>query len=222
MVSTISRTTSIWEITRLNRKTSFIYVNNVCIEFKLLLSNTPNPSSIAIKSDHVRIIARKTKDKLIDSEPDDVSEINGTIRIIKEGSVDSGCSIYLLEDGTIQISGAKIILGNAEDDGGKTSQPYMRFDEFEKWKDGIRDSVANSLKDIESKIKNLQVAIQTSFAQSNCAPFGPDTGLIAALSLPDISTPYNIGSSTGNGSINNVNNSFDDTKNIQSKRVFGE
>ena len=173
-------------------------------------------SAIVVKSDHVRIIARKTKDKLINAEPEDISDINGTIRIVKEGSADSGCSIYLLEDGTIQISGAKIILGNAESDGGKSSQPYMRFDEFSNWEKNLKEATINSFKDIENKINNLRTTLSTAFNASYCVPFAPDASLQVAAQTPDLSSTYK------NATISILEQKFDAIEPIKSERVFGE
>lgn len=102
-------------------------------------------ASIAIKSDHVRIVARKTKDRNSGNEPDDVSEINGSIRIVKEGtSGDQGdlATILIEPDGTIHISGSKIYIGRAKGDGAKDGdaleggQPYIRYKQLEKlWQD---------------------------------------------------------------------------------------
>jgi hypothetical protein len=96
---------------------------------------------VVIKSDEVRIIARK-KDA---DKPKGSPEINGSIRIIKEGDKkgDAAC-ILILPDGTIQISGSKIILGRVEADDGKKettaggdgpgqSEPYMRYSDFSIW-----------------------------------------------------------------------------------------
>lgn len=74
-------------------------------------------ASVVVKSDHVRIIARK--------DPDDLTgKVNGTIRIIKEGPPkvpandsagppDGERSLIVIEpDGTIIIDGPRIVLGN--------------------------------------------------------------------------------------------------------------
>ncbi len=80
---------------------------------------------IVMKSDEIRIIARK------DDERD---EINGSIRIIKEGTVNEDqASIYLLPDGTVQVTGSKIFIGQADQGSGpgpKSSQPYVRYSDL--------------------------------------------------------------------------------------------
>ena len=83
------------------------------------------PAAIVVKSDEVRIIARK-KDS-----GDPVSgapEINGSIRLIKEGdATDDLAAIFILPDGTIQISGKQILLGRANADG-RTRSTYAMLD----------------------------------------------------------------------------------------------
>ena len=80
---------------------------------------------MVVKSDEVRIIARK-KDS-----GDPVSgapEINGSIRLIKEGDAsDDLAAIFILPDGTIQISGKQILLGRAHADG-RTKSIYAMLD----------------------------------------------------------------------------------------------
>jgi len=84
---------------------------------------------VVLKSDEVRIIGRKDED----------NDINGSVRIVKQGTKDDDlAAIVLLPDGTIQISGNKIYLGRSTDDGGVgggpgegDSQPYVKYQELE-------------------------------------------------------------------------------------------
>jgi len=84
---------------------------------------------VVLKSDEVRIIARK----------DNENSINGSIRIVKQGSTsDDLATVVLLPDGTIQISGNKIYLGRSTTDGGAgggpgagESQPYVKYQDLE-------------------------------------------------------------------------------------------
>jgi len=88
-------------------------------------SSIEYPAAVVVKSDEVRIIARK-KDS-----GDPVSgapEINGSIRLIKEGDAsDDLAAIFILPDGTIQISGKQILLGRAHADG-RTKSIYAMLD----------------------------------------------------------------------------------------------
>jgi len=91
---------------------------------------------IVLKSDEVRIIARKETER---------GDINGGIRIIKEGDVnDDAASIYLMPSGIIQISGAKIYLGQPDQGSGageKGSEPYVKYSELEKLLEKTYDAI---------------------------------------------------------------------------------
>ena len=112
--------------------------------FDILNKENDNPSFIISKADEIRIVARK----FAAGEPvDGAPEINGSIRIIKEGSPSEDlAALMMLPDGTIQISGSKILLGRNPADGGgggpttgpgeSSSQPYVRYSDLEKlWQD---------------------------------------------------------------------------------------
>ena len=132
------------------------------VEFSLLPSKIPTlfgnkeePASVVdraaavIKSDEIRLVARKIGEKSPTEsaqpvEPNKSEPFNGSIRIIKEGDKkEDSASIYLLPDGTIQISGSKILLGRAKEDDGAApadgpggSQPYIMYHELETlWND---------------------------------------------------------------------------------------
>ena len=91
---------------------------------------------IVLKSDEVRIIARKETER---------QEINGSIRIVKEGTVgEDFASIYLLPDGTVQITGSKIYIGQPEQGSGpgeKGSEPYVKYSELEKLLEKTYDAI---------------------------------------------------------------------------------
>lgn len=82
---------------------------------------------IILKSDEIRIIARKDTDR---------GNVNGSIRIIKEGESDNdAASVYLMPSGTVQISGSRIYLGrpgSGSGPGEKGSEPYVKYSELEK------------------------------------------------------------------------------------------
>jgi len=100
------------------------------------------PSSVVAKADEIRLIARKFGEGEPIESPYASPEINGTIRIIKEGKPDEDlAAIVLFSNGDIQISGNKIFLGRAVDDGGLgeenkgpgegSSQPYVKYQQLE-------------------------------------------------------------------------------------------
>ena len=107
---------------------------------------------IIAKSDEVRIIARKQLENQYYQGIGN-PEINGSIRIIKEGTRDDDlASIMLLPDGTIQVSGSRIFLGRHPDDGGKDDggagpddslhvQPYVRYKQLEDLLNAILDNI---------------------------------------------------------------------------------
>ena len=101
--------------------------------------------TVAVKSDHIRIVARKIPLKSTDGTlPEKFESAAGSIRIVKEGNNDEDLATIIIEsDGTIQISGTRIFLGRTKDDGGAgigpgpgNSQPYMKYKEMEDlWKE---------------------------------------------------------------------------------------
>ena len=117
-------------------------------QYALVNKEGENPSAVIAKSDEIRLIARKLE---ADSPVPGSPEINGSIRLIKEGTPDGDlATVMLLPDGTIQISGSRIVLGRHSDDGGHTgdtegpgegsSQPYVRYSDLEKlWQDWMTE-----------------------------------------------------------------------------------
>ena len=102
-------------------------------------------ATIAIKSDHVRIIARNDPDGFAGEG------INGSILIIKEGDpVSDGdhCSILLAPDGAVHISANKIYLGRSSTDSGigggpgaDGAQPYVKYQELENLFNAFMDDI---------------------------------------------------------------------------------
>lgn len=155
-------------------------------------------ATIALKSDEIRIVARKTKDKeteLKDAEYEDAPDINGSIRIIKEGDPKKdAAAVYLLPDGTIQISGAKIMIGrstirdegtaiheakDAEDADVAVAEPYMRYTEFNTWANGLINA-------INEAFANMQAAVNANgAAMDECAMQGMSGGAGGAIPAPN-------------------------------------
>ena len=80
---------------------------NMATPFGAEIEDIVEEPFVVAMSDNVRIIARKDEEK----------EINGTIRIVKQGSVDDDLACIVLQpDGSIQISGSKIYLGRVSGD----------------------------------------------------------------------------------------------------------
>ena len=128
-----------------------LLVNNAPALFEGPLPAVKDRACSVLKADEVRIIARKIgpDSPTVGQQPDDTGKNKaepyvGSIRLVKEGgkTTDASC-IYMLPDGTIQISGAKIYLGRSTGDEGTgggpaagESHPYVRYQELEDlWKE---------------------------------------------------------------------------------------
>jgi len=108
-------------------------------------SEPKSGASIAVKSDHIRIVARKLPLQSASGNlPEKFESATGSIRIVKEGNPNEDlATITIEEDGTIQISGTKLFLGRAPADGGDgtgpgpgQSQPYIKYKQLEDlWKE---------------------------------------------------------------------------------------
>lgn len=217
---------------------------------KSTLQNSEKAAAIALKSDEIRIIARNTgmTSLLTDAELSDAgaAEINGSIRIIKEGTpgkVDGkegdAASIYLLPDGTIQITGKKIMIGKSaeRDEGtalheqgkgiddeelGKT-EPYMRYTEFNLWANGLIDAINSAFEATNKAINDNGSAMDMCGNQGSSGGitpgFGAPNGLIGAALGALIAVP---GASFDGQPDRDAIDEFKDTSKIKSKRIFGE
>jgi hypothetical protein len=125
-------------------------------------------ATVALKSDHIRIVARKSQLPSRKSiEPNDAGNenpsANGTIRIVKEGEPGKDlASITIEADGTIHISGSKIFIGRTKDDGGEgsgpgpgESQPYVKYKQLE-------DLLTKTYDDLTSFFQKLQLNFRTN------------------------------------------------------------
>lgn len=165
-------------------------------------------STVAIKSDHIRIIARKSGAP--GSPEDDNTKTNGSIRIIKEGKNNEDlATITIEEDGTVQISGKKIFLGRKSDDGGAgggpgpgKSQPYVKYQQLE-------DLLNKTFDDLKTFVTKLQ---QNFGGPTNATPGfgGPNPALVK--SAADECTQF----------LTSIENRRQEIKNLKSNRIFGE
>lgn len=166
-------------------------------QLEIINKEGENPAAIVLKTDEIRLVARK----LPEGEPvNSAPEINGSIRIIKEGAPDEDlAAIMLLPDGTIQVSGSKIFLGRATADGGNgsgpgegESQPYVKYSDLQSlW---------------SSTMQNLIDFATTLLTHSTPGMGAPSPQILdAAQTLLD-----EISSRKG------------EISNVQSERIFGE
>jgi len=159
---------------------------------------------IAVKSDHVRIVARKTPLETVKNKlPENFSETNGTIRIVKEGKPDEDLAcIYIEADGTIQISGRQIFLGRQKDDKGNggikvsedvtEAQPYIKYRE-------LKSLWENTMDALDKFCQSLQLHTTPGYG-------APSKQIVdAATNLK-----------------NNIQNLKNDIETVKSERIFGE
>ena len=85
-----------------------------------IIKNVNASPFVILKSDEVRIIARKLNPSDEEKEENpSLLPINGSIRLVKQGLAnDDLATIVLLPDGTIQLSGKQIFLGRHPENGG--------------------------------------------------------------------------------------------------------
>ena len=157
---------------------------------------------VIMKSDNVRIVARK----------DDDNGINGSIRIVKEGSANEDlATIMITPEGNIQISGSKIFIGRAGNDGGAdagegpgSSEPYMRFSDFEAYMNETLDKIAGDIESLASTVSGVN--------NGNATPgFGGPNPSLVTVSLE--AQLYQASGTKGQK---------DQMDNIKSERIFGE
>lgn len=143
------------------------------------LADVDESPYIVVKSDEIRVLARKNEDK----------EINGSIRIVKEGTLGEDlATILILPDGTVQIDAERIRLGRTgakaslsvhteEDDlkvnaktislgptacgsdatGNENSScPYIRYPEFEALMETICDAIVANAAGVQANGDALQ------------------------------------------------------------------
>jgi len=152
-------------------------------------------AAIVAKSDEIRIIARKSVE----------NNITGSIRIVKEGEpTDDLASIFLLNDGVIQISGKSIYLGRHKDDGGAgdgpsdendaagMSQPYVKYEQLKKL-----------LTDAFTDVQNFCNSLLSHKTPGYGAP---------SVEIVDAARQLN----------SNMNDRISEIPNVMSKRIFGE
>jgi len=166
-------------------------------------------SAVAVKSDHIRIVARKTKIKTTDGkEPDEVADINGTIRIVKEGNPGEDLAmISIAADGTIFISGAKIFFGRQKDDKGAgtgpgpgESQPYVKYQQLEDLLTKTYDNLIDFI-----------TGLQTNFGTNATPGFGGPNPALIKTGLNECTQ-----------ALTALNSRKSEIKEIKSARIFGE
>ena len=171
---------------------------------------------VILKSDNIRIIARKNEE----ADP----EINGSIRIVKEGAPDDDlATIMITPEGNVQISGKQIFIGRVSDDGGTsaiedvggpgTSEPYMRFSDFKAYMEATLDAIDQKIEALGSDFSTFCTTLDA--ANLTTTMLGPqkNAGIISACIEPTAGFD-------GEGST--ISDRKDEMDPIKSTRVFGE
>jgi hypothetical protein len=148
-----------------------------------------------LKSDQVRIVARRQEENVNDLK-EDVSEINGSIKIIKEGirnseAGDGQAVIIMQPDGTIMIDGPTIIIGSGhadlEKDNGLGTQIVLGRGATEPVVLGnvLKDLLDAHFEDIKTHLDNLKTHLSSGFDAhfhpTGVGPSGPPTVPSAAF-----------------------------------------
>lgn len=146
-----------------------------------------NSSEAFIKADHLRLIARR-QEKDIDGLIKGHEEINGSIRLIKQGTENSesgnGQAIIALEqDGTIYISGPSVVIGSGdkslEKPNGEGTQIILGSGATEPLVLGntLKDLLDSHFNDIKTHLNDLSnfltQAYQTHTHPTGVGPSGP-------------------------------------------------
>jgi len=199
-----------------------------------------NIPSVAIKSDHIRIVARKfpvdgSTDSKLPEKTETDGATNGTIRIVKEGKSDEDLAvIYIEADGTIQISGKAVYVGRTKVDGGEDkgegegkSEPYMRFSDFEKYMDGLIDAINAGFQSAQDAINANGKAMSGAGMKGASGGSGPGFGspnMPLGMALGDLIAPDGMfyTHAGDKSSIDEYKAKKDAMNKIKSKRIFGE
>lgn len=166
--------------------TEIEFPDNVLIQAQPEGTETKNRAYVVAKSDHLRLIARRTE------------EVEGSILLIKEGEPDDVAYVLMTKDGRIQINGPQIFIGRATDGSQEPSfdsqtagpEPYLRYTKIREAGESLADTIDKLKSDMRKEIEKVRdecantlqqaaIALQTS----TCTPFGPDTGAIAAATI---------------------------------------
>lgn len=162
-------------------------------------TGTINRSYVVGKADHIRLVARKNKDK----------NIEGTILLLREGEAsdstdgDKDLSYVFLDKNGINIESKKIFLGTAahenpnesssisynDDDG--PYEPYILWTKYRDTVDNLQDQINELRTKHEEAIKELRDTVARSFAQlssalaggGNSVPYGPNSAVAAASAI---------------------------------------
>jgi hypothetical protein len=148
-----------------------------------------------LKSDQVRIIARRQEEN-VNGLREEIQEINGSIKIIKEGirnseNGDGQAVIIMQPDGTIMIDGPTVIIGSGhadlEKENGMGTQVVLGRGATEPIVLGnmLKDLLDTHFNDIKGHLDNLKTHLSSGFDAhfhpTGVGPSGPPTVPSAAF-----------------------------------------
>ena len=130
-------------------------------------SSIVDDSAYAIlKSDEIRIVARKDSD----------NDINGSVRILKEGDVDGDqAALLMLPDGTVRIDGSVIYIGRpgGGGPGPKGAEPFIKFSEY-------KSQVEELIGIVNDLVSTLTTNLPTIATAADAPPGGAPPAVTAA------------------------------------------
>lgn len=150
-------------------------------------------SYIVGRADHLRLIARK----------DSANSINGTIRILKEGTVgDDQAALLMEQDGTMQLDGKVIYIGRTggKGPGAEGAEPYIKFSDFK-----------TLMTDILTDLSNFTTNLAASFASNTTPGFGAPCPQLTAASANECATL-----------LQKIQTRIQQIDSVKSERIFGE
>ena len=142
-----------------------------------------------LKSDQIRLVARRQEEN-VNGLRDGVPEINGSIKIIKEGvrnseAGDGQAVIIMQPDGTIMIDGPTVIIGSGhadlEKENGQGTQVILGRGATESivLGDTMKDLLDSHFNDVKSHLDNLKSYLTSVFNThihpTGVGPSGPPT-----------------------------------------------
>ena len=193
--------------------------------------------AIALKSDEVRILARRSDTDVDSSLPDGAPDINGSIRLIKEGIAGEDlAAFYMMPDGTVQLTGSKILIANPDaadarldaGQGDSGTEPYLRYSDFVVWADALVAAIIDSDLKLAAGIENNANAMSSgqSASAANWQWFlGPNGGLAAAWSTMKAMATVQVNWTTiaQQSKVDAIQSAHDNNyPAIASERIFGE
>lgn len=184
-----------------------------------------NASYGVIKADEIRIIARRQEEN-VNGLKTDVPEINGSVKIIKEGKLNSEAGdgkavIAMLPDGTILIDGPTVIIGNAheslEKNPGEGTHIILGQGATEPIVLGnyLKELLENHFADVKDHINDLKSFLQATFNTHVHTAAGTPTTPTTPPLIPALELELKISETTVN-----IDKSMNDLSTILSK--FGK